>query len=133
MALLIDKQRTNKLRERLEEFSKFGMTLYYLLEEGRVSESELDDMFFSSDDDKSSMIYGRIMRKIKSNDLVEAFNRYKYDYPNSSNNEINNYQNNLNLIYISKLLDKLNCEEICIDKAVINTYNYLLEEVVVES
>ena len=133
MALLTDKKTANKLRERLEEFSNFGMILHYLLEEKRVSKKELDDIFFCEDDEKSRTIYKRLLKVIKANDIDKAFDRYKLEVFNSDELNIDNYKNRLNLIYISKLLDKLNCEEMYIDKTVINTYNYLLEEVTQES
>ena len=57
MALIADKVTSKKLENRLDEFSKFGMTLYYLFEEGRININDLENIFFSHDDEKSSFIY----------------------------------------------------------------------------
>jgi hypothetical protein len=43
MALIADKKTSKKLENRLNEFSKLGMTLYYLLEEGRASITDLEN------------------------------------------------------------------------------------------
>ena len=57
MALIADKVTSKKLENRLNEFSKFGMTLYYLFEEGRVNLNDLENLFFSHDDEKSCFIW----------------------------------------------------------------------------
>ena len=60
--LITDKKTVMKLNERLTEFSKFGMTFHYLLEEGRISIKEIEDIFFSKDDEKSTFRYMNMMR-----------------------------------------------------------------------
>ena len=44
---MTDKSTTNRLNERLGEFSKFGMTFHYLLEQGRVAMNEIEEILFS--------------------------------------------------------------------------------------
>ena len=46
MALLTDKYTTETLENRLNEFSEYGMTLYYLFEEGRTNIDDLSNLFF---------------------------------------------------------------------------------------
>lgn len=127
MALIADKSTSKKLENRLSEFSKFGMTLYYLLEEGRASISDLESIFFSTDDEKSCFIYGKLIRNVKPNDLKLSFDKYSIQYPNTECLENNEYQDNLNLIYTKKIINKiLNDSNDNIDKIYINTYNHLL-------
>lgn len=120
MALLTDKYTTKTLENRLNEFSEYGMTLYYLLEDGRTSIDDLSNLFFSKDDEKTIFTYSKIMKKMKPIDLEDSFNKYKEDYPNNSKKD-------LNIIFTKKLLDLvLEQKESIIDKTYINTYNYLL-------
>ena len=56
MALLTDKTTKKKLENRLTEFTEYGMTIYYLLEEERTNIKDLESIFFSQDDEKSSFI-----------------------------------------------------------------------------
>ena len=73
MALLTDKYTTKTLENRLNEFSEYGMTLYYLFEEGRTNLDDLSNLFFSKDDDKTIFTYGKIMKKMNPNDLNDSF------------------------------------------------------------
>ena len=57
MALIADKVTSKKLENRLNEFSKFGMTLYYLFEEGRVNLNDLENLY---------MILWRVVNNIDS-------------------------------------------------------------------
>ena len=120
MALLTDKYTTKTLENRLNEFSEFGMTLYYLFEEGRTNIEDLSNLFFSKDNEKTIFTYGKIMKRMKPIDLEESFNKYKESYPNNSKKD-------LNIIYTKKIIDLvLEQKENRIDKTYINTYNYLL-------
>ena len=120
MALLTDKYTTETLENRLNEFSEFGMTLYYLFEEGRTNIDDLSNLFFSKDDEKTIFTYGKIMKRMKPNDLEASFNKYKDNYPN-------NTKKDLNIIFTKKIIDLvLQEQESRIDKTYINTYNYLL-------
>ena len=120
MALLTDKYTTETLENRLNEFSEYGMTLYYLLEEGRTNIDDLSNLFFSKDNEKTTFIYGKIMRKMKPNDLQDSYNKYKDSYPN-------NTKKDLNILFTKKIIDLvLEQQENKIDKTYINTYNYLL-------
>ena len=120
MALLTDKYTTETLENRLNEFSEYGLTLYYLFEEGRTNINDLSNLFFSKDDDMTIFTYGKIMKHIKPNDLEESFKKYSESYPN-------NNKKDLNIIFTKKLIDLvLENQEDKIDKTYINTYNYLL-------
>ena len=98
MALLTDKYTTETLENRLNEFSEYGMTLYYLLEEGRTNVDDLSNLFFSKDDEKSIFTYGKIMKRMKPIDLEDSFNKYKDSYPNNSKKD-------LNIIFTKKIID----------------------------
>jgi hypothetical protein len=127
MALIADKMTSKKLENRLGEFSKFGMTLYYLLEEGRASINDLESFFFSPDDEKSCFIYGKLIRRVKPNDLKLSFDKYSCEYPNVECLDSCKYQDNLNLIYTKKIINRILDDFYDkIDKVYVNTYNYLL-------
>lgn len=120
MALLTDKYTTKTLEDRLTEFSEYGMTLYYLFEDGRTSIDDLSNLFFSKDLEKTVFTYTKIMKRMKPIDIEDSFNKYKEDYPNNSKKD-------MNLIFIKKIIDLvLEQREDKIDKTYINTYNYLL-------
>ena len=120
MALLTDKYTTETLENRLNEFSEYGMTLYYLFENGRTNIDDLSNLFFSKDNEKTTFIYGKIMRHMKPDDLQDSYNKYKSEYPN-------NTKKDLNKLFTKKIIDLvLEQQENKIDKTYINTYNYLL-------
>ena len=119
MALLTDKYTTETLENRLNEFSEYGMTLYYLFEEGRTNIDDLSNLFFSKDEEKTIFTYGKIMKRMKPIDLEESFNKYKENYPNNSKKD-------LNIIFTKKIIDLVLEQNNTIDKTYINTYNYLL-------
>jgi len=120
MALLTDKYTTETLENRLNEFSEYGMTLYYLFENGRTNIDDLSNLFFSKDNEKTTFIYGKIMRHMKPNDLQDSYNKYKDVYPN-------NTKKDLNKLFTKKIIDLvLEQQANKIDKTYINTYNYLL-------
>ncbi len=126
--LITDKKTVMKLNERLTEFSKFGMTFHYLLEEGRISIKEIEDIFFSKDDEKSTFRYMNMMRRIMPSDLDAAFLRYQDDYPRGNLSE-REHQDHLNLIFTGKIINEIASKHDCsIDKTYINTYNYLLDQ-----
>jgi len=127
MALIADKTTSKKLQNRLNEFSKLGMTLYYLFENGRININELERLFFSSDDEKSCLVYANLIKKVKSSDLKESFNKYSLEYPNTNLLEKDKYEDKLNLLYTEKIINTiLSFSHDNIDKIYINTYNYLL-------
>lgn len=127
MPLLTDKKTTKKLENRLLEFIEYGMTIYYLYEEKRTNIKDLEDIFFSKDDEKSSFLYSKIMKHIKPNDLKKALERYSINNKKEDNQEELKYKKELNIVYTEKIINILvdNKNEI-IDKTYINTYNYLL-------
>lgn len=130
MALITDKMTSKKLETRLFEFKEYGMTLYYLLEEGRTNVKDLESIFFSKDDEKSSFIYGKIMKHIKPSDLTDSYEKYSVDYPNSEKIDEKEYKKNLNIIYTQKIIDLLiNEPNEKIDKTYINTYKHLLTNI----
>ncbi len=119
MALITDKKTTKILQNRLDEFTKYSMVLYYLYEQKRIKLTDLEEMFFSCDEEKSSFIYGKVIRCIKSSDLKKSYEIY-------SNNENIIDENELNSIYIKKIINVIQENSSDIDKTYINTYNYLL-------
>ena len=120
MALLTDKHTPKTLENRLNEFSEYGMTLYYLFEEGRTNIDDLLTLFFSKDDEKTVFTYGKIMKRMNPSDLNDSFNKYKDIYPN-------NTKKDLNIIFTKKIIDLvIEKQNDRIDKTYINTYNYLL-------
>ena len=127
MPLLTDKKTTKKLENRLLEFIEYGMTIYYLYEEKRTNIKDLEDIFFSKDDEKSSFLYSKIMKHIKPSDLKKALERYSINNKKEDNQEELKYKKELNIVYTEKIINILvdNKNEI-IDKTYINTYNYLL-------
>lgn len=126
MALITDKKTSKKLENRLTEFSKFGMTLYYLLEEGRVNIKDLEKIFFSSDDDKSSLVYSRLIKNVNPVDLKESFNKYRADYSSFDEDE-NDLKDTLNILYTKKIINEIvSATTKQIDKTYVNTYDYLL-------
>ncbi len=126
MALITDKKTSKKLENRLTEFSKFGMTLYYLLEEGRVNIKDLEKIFFSSDDDKSSLIYSRLIKNVDPVDLKVSFNKYKIDYSSLDKDE-SDLIDTLNILYTKKIINEIVTDSTRqIDKTYVNTYDYLL-------
>ena len=127
MALIADKKTSTNLENRIDEFSKFGMTFYYLFEEGRISMLELENLFFSKDDDKSSFAYMNILRRIKQSDIDSSLSKYKSICPNEKLLDETVYEANLNILYIKKLINTvLSTSKDRLDKVYINTYNYLL-------
>ncbi len=128
MALIADKVTSKKLENRLDEFSKFGMTLYYLFEEGRININDLENIFFSHDDEKSSFIYSKLIRLVNPKDIKMSFDKYSIENPNNEYLAKDIYQNNLNILYTKKLINTiLNDSKDNIDKVYVNTYDYLLK------
>lgn len=130
MALLTDKTTKKKLENRLTEFTEYGMTIYYLLEEERTNIKDLESIFFSQDDEKSSFIYGKIMKHIKPSDLKKSYDKYSGDYRKNDNEDESLYKKELNIIYTKKIIDLiLEKTNDLIDKTYINTYKYLLANI----
>ena len=128
MNLMADRFTKNKLENRLKEFTRYGMTLYFLVEEDRVNKNEIENIFFSTDEEKATFHYCKLIKTIKPSDIMDSFNRYKDEHPNGNNLPLAKYEEQLNKIYISKLIDLLNQDvNSRIDKTYVNTYNYLLE------
>ena len=119
MALMTNKTTSKKLENRIEEVSEYAMTLYYLFEQGRASLKDLESVFFSKDDEKSSFTYGKILKHMNPSDLKMSLEKYGQ----SDTNDIKK----LNLLYTKKIIDLvLDNTTDQIDKTYINTYNYLL-------
>ena len=119
MALMTNKTTSKKLENRIVEVSEYAMTLYYLFEEGRASLKDLESIFFSKDDEKSSFTYGKVLKHMNPSDLKMSLEKYGQ----SDTNDIKK----LNLLYTKKIIDLvLDNATDQIDKTYINTYNYLL-------
>lgn len=117
-----------KLNERLDEFSKFGMTFHYLLEQGKIAINEVEEIFFSKDDEKSTFRYMNIMKRVEPSDVMDAFLKYQDNYPKGELSEAE-HANHLNMIFTSKIINEIvGKSETCIDKDYVNTYNYLIEQ-----
>lgn len=118
--MILDKKKSKKLLNRLNEFTEYGATLYYLLEEGRADINDLKTLFFSSDDEKSVCTYGRIIKDINLDDVKISRNKYSYHHPELDKNE-------LNIIYTKKLIEEISSNSSgLIDRNYLDTYNYLL-------
>lgn len=128
MALITDKKVTKKLNDRLNEFSNFGMTLYFLLEEDKIKLKTISEVFFDEDEDKAVLMYLKLMKSIKKEDIENAYLKYSKMNPNTTNISEEKYKSYLNILYTSKIINKVALENnFCIDKTYVNTYNYLLE------
>lgn len=119
MALMTNKTTSKKLENRLEEVSKYAMTLYYLFEEGRTSLKDLESILFSKDDEKSSFTYGKVLKHMNPSDLKKSYEKYV--------NEEKKEEKDLNLLYTKKIIELvIDKSTDQIDKTYINTYDYLL-------
>lgn len=128
MPLLTDKKTSKMLENRLNEFTEYGMTLYYLLEDGRVNIKDLENFFFSQDDEKSSVVYSKIIKKTKPNDLNKSFEKYSNIYPELNDLDEKSHKKDLNMIYTKKLIDLvISKSQDKIDKTYVNTYEHLLQ------
>lgn len=128
MALITDKETTKKLNDRLNEFSTFGMTIYYLLENERLELKTISDIFFAKDEDMAVLMYLQLMKKIKPNDINLAYEKYQNLNPNTEDKSEDQYREYLNVLYTSKIINKIAAtNNFNIDKTYVNTYNYLIE------
>jgi len=128
VALLTDKKTSKMLENRLNEFSEYATTLYYLHEEGRLNIKDLESIFFSKDEEKSSFVYGKILKHTKPDDLTNSFNRYSTDYPELKSLDEQTLKRDLNLIYTRKIIDLvISKSNEKIDKTYVNTYEHLLQ------
>ena len=84
MALLTDKTTEKDLDERLKEFLQFGMVFEYMLDLDKIDITDLEKMFFSSEREKATLIYSRILHDIKNEYMVLAFDEYSTIYPKAS-------------------------------------------------
>ncbi len=129
MALLTDKNTEKDLSERLSEFIQFGMIFNYMLDIGKINISDLDKLFFSTDRDKSILIYSNILKKIEPSYIDKAYTIYSHEYPNTYNYENDTYDQYINSCCINSLISKIaSSDSIKIDKTYYNTYNFLLEQ-----
>lgn len=127
MALLVDKTTSKKLENRLSEFTGFGMALYYLFEKKRTNIKDLESIFFSEDDEKSSFIYKKIMKNLKPSDLKESYEKYSLINPKKDGEDDSVYKKCLNILYTKKIINQIVCQtNDKIDKTYLNTYEYLL-------
>lgn len=128
MALITDKETTKKLNDRLNEFSTFGMTIYYLLENERLELKTISDIFFAKDEDKAVLMYLKLMKMVKPDDMTLAYEKYQKINPNTEDMSDDKYKEYLNVLYTSKIINKIAAtNNFNIDKTYVNTYNYLIE------
>lgn len=128
MALITDKETTKKLNDRLNEFSTFGMTIYYLLENERLELKTIGDIFFAKDEDKAVLMYLKLMKMVKPDDMILAYEKYQKINPNTEDMSDDKYKEYLNVLYTSKIINKIAAtNNFNIDKTYVNTYNYLIE------
>lgn len=125
MALLTNKQTEQDLKERLEEFLKFGMTLKYMLDIGSIDLSDIEKIFFDSDREKATLIYSRLLKAINPDYLNQSYTIYSHEYPNEECLEAKEYSEYLNRCCISDIISNFSNSK-NIDKTYYNTYNYLL-------
>ena len=128
MALLTDKQRKKDLSERLQEFSQFGMIFNYMLDIEKVDIDDLEKMFFSSDRDKASLMYTKILKGMKGEYFDKAYTLYSHEYPNDMNYGSDDYSLYLNKCCINNIISRIveNEKNGVMDKTYLNTYTYLL-------
>ncbi len=127
MGLMTDKKTSKMLENRFNEFTEYGVTLYYLLEEGRLNIKDLESIFFSKDDEKSSFIYGKILKHTKPNDFKDSYNKYRVSDEEKKIDDEIIYKKKLNMVYTKKIIDLIvNKEKNKIDMTYVNTYNHLL-------
>ncbi len=128
MALLTDEQRKKDLSERLEEFSQFGMIFNYMLDIEKVDIDDLEKMFFSSDRDKASLMYTKILKGMKGEYFEKAYTIYSHEYPNDMNYDDVTYNLYLNKSCINNIISRIaeNKKSGVMDKTYLNTYTYLL-------
>ena len=101
MALITDKKITKKLNDRLNEFSNFGMTLYFLLEEDKIKLKTISEVFFDRDEDKAVLMYLNLIKSIKKEDIDNAYIKYSKINPNTNNICEEKYKSYLNALYTS--------------------------------
>ena len=117
--LILDKENCMTLKERVDEYSCYGVILYYLYETNSKLKKDFYNMFFESDKEKSCFSYKKILRCIKDEDIRNAKIKYSNDSLNSDA---------LNLTYLKKLISKLyDDNKILNSKIYMDTYNYLLQ------
>ncbi|MDD6879013.1 MAG: hypothetical protein PUD59_02140 [bacterium] len=134
MALLTDKETEKDLNERLDEFLQFGMIFNYMIDIEIIDEEDIKKMLFSSDREQATIIYSKILKKMKENYSEKAYLIYSREYPNLKELDIELYKNYLNICCMKKIISKIQDKKI--DKTYLNTYNYLLSNnanIVVES
>lgn len=128
MALITDKETTKKLNDRLNEFSAFGMTIYYLLENEKLELKTISDIFFAKDEDKAVLMYLKLMKMVTPEDMALAYEKYQKINPNNDDMPEDKYKEYLNVLYTSKIINKIaTTNNFNIDKTYVNTYNYLIE------
>jgi len=128
MALLTDKQTEKDLCERLDEFLQFGMVFNYMLEIDKIDVSDLEGMFFDSDQEKATIIYSTLLKKIDSSDIENSYSLYSNQYPNEGNLDSEGYNFYLNSNCVRQIIDAITTQKRPLDRTYINTYNYLLND-----
>ena len=130
MALLTDEQKRKDLSERLEEFSQFGMIFNYMLDIEKVSIDDLEKMFFSSDRDKASIMYTKLLKSMNSEYFDKAYTIYSEEYPNENNYRSDIYCSYLNKCCINNIISRIvdSKKNSGMDKTYVNTYAYLLDK-----
>ena len=125
MALLVDEETKKELKDRIDEFLKFGMVLNYMYDIDKISEDDLEKMFFSTDLEMSTIIYFKIIKKIDETYENIAYKIYSEEVEKNDDLDKDNELTYLNKYCLKKIISKLNNIK-NLDKTYVNTYNYLL-------
>ena len=125
MALLTDKETEKDLKERLEEFTQFGMVLKYMLDIDCIELFDLEKIFFDASREKASLIYSKLLKEMKANYIEQAYTICSHEFPNQCDLEESKYLEYLNRSCINDIILRIK-ESSRVDKTYYNTYNFLL-------
>lgn len=125
MALLTDKETEKDLKERLEEFTQFGMVLKYMLDIDCIQLSDLEKIFFDTSREKATLIYSKLLKQMKTNYVEQSYTICSHEFPNEYNLDNDKYPEYLNKCCINDIILRIK-QSSRVDKTYYNTYNFLL-------
>lgn len=132
----------------LKEFNKYGATIYYLIEQGKMKLEDVTSILFKKSIEQVSLVFPNFIKKISLNDIDLAYCKYemeftkvdclydivekeeKYDHLNGIKEIVNLdtkvheiikdnvYHSNLNTRYTGLLLDRI---DECNNKSFLST------------
>lgn len=60
----------------LKEFNEYGATIYYLIEEGKITLEDVMNILFKSSNDQVTLVFPKFIEKISVEEIDEAKNKY---------------------------------------------------------